>query len=129
MTKYATEEWERRCTAVLETEKQNGIHERNIAAGKQKWALQVEGPQQKRGRPPKDPSDLCLAYRRTKESKAKKQELMEVHGVAAGASLHREWIKARLEEEREGKRTVGTKTIRTMLTEHLTFVTHKDQWV
>ena len=68
LTKHAVDAWERRCIVVLAAEKQNGIHERKVAASRQKWKLPVEGPQQRRGRPPKDPSDLCVAYRRAKES-------------------------------------------------------------
>jgi len=118
MTKYATDEWERRCTTVLEAEKHNGIHDRKVAAGRQKWVLQVEGPQRRRGRPPKDPSDLNVAYQRAKESKVKKRELMEAYGVDAGTKLHAEWVRTRMESEQINSRLAGTQSIKTMLTEH-----------
>ena len=127
MTKYATDEWERRCTAVLEEEKQNGIHDRKVVAGRQKWVLQVEGPQRRRGRPPKDPSDLNVAYQRAKESRVKKRELMESHGVDIGTALHSQWVRTRMKGEQIANGLTGTQGIKTMLTEHALW-DDRDAW-
>ena len=99
MTKQATAEWGRRCESVLAAEKLNGVHDRKVIAGKSKWKLVVEGPQKKRGRPEKDPTELCLAYRRQKESQKKKGELLAAHGAEEGGRLHKVWLQERLKSE------------------------------
>ena len=94
---YAHATWTARNELTQVWEEQSGVAARKRHARQHRWRMTGAEARshRKRGRPEKAWADLSPQYSRRKESRLKKQELIQQLGEGRGKAAHKEWLEAR----------------------------------